>query len=86
MAKSREHEAERRKVDEARRLEKERKVVALTPKWENLLNDPDFSVQKVRNNPVLRQLWFEGIPPRLRGQAWSQAIGNPLAMNKGETE
>jgi hypothetical protein len=84
MAKSKEHAIERRKTVEQKRLEKERHVIAIAPRWEALLNDPDFSVQKVRNDPALRQLWFEGVPLRLRGQAWSQAIGNPLAINKGE--
>jgi hypothetical protein len=84
MAKSRDHEQERRKHDEIKRLEKERHIISITAKWETLLNDPDFSVQKIRSNIISRKLWFEGVPPRLRGQAWAQAIGNPLALNKGE--
>jgi len=84
MAKSKEHEAERKKQLEQKRLEKERHIIAITPRWEALLNDPDFSVSKIKNNSIHRKLWFEGVPHRLRGQAWSQSIGNPLAMNKGE--
>lgn len=84
MAKARELEKERRKVEEARRVEKERKLALATPIWEEMLNDKEFSAAKVRNNPRWRQVWFEGAPTYLRGKAWSMAIGNPLAMSKGE--
>ncbi|KAL1412543.1 hypothetical protein Q8F55_000289 [Vanrija albida] len=81
MAKSREHEAERRKREAAVRLEKERRLQAVTPRWEALLSN-DFSVQKVRTNPAFRKLWFEGCPEHLRGKAWSLAIGNALSLHK----
>lgn len=36
-------------------------------------------------NPELlathRKMWWNGIPPRLRGQVWSQAIGNDLEVS-----
>lgn len=83
MAKSREHEAERRKREAAVRLEKERRLQAVTPRWEALLAN-DFSVQKVRTNPIFRKLWFDGCPEHLRGKAWSLAIGNNLSLHKGE--
>ncbi|KLT43808.1 RabGAP/TBC [Cutaneotrichosporon oleaginosum] len=83
MTKAREHEAERRKLQEARRAERERHLLAVTPRWEALLAR-DFSVQKVRENESLRQLWFQGVPTHLRGKAWSLAIGNPLAMHKAD--
>jgi hypothetical protein len=37
------------------------------------------------NNPELRathrKMWWNGIPPRLRGQVWTQAIGNDLEVS-----
>ncbi|TXT12982.1 hypothetical protein VHUM_01383 [Vanrija humicola] len=83
MAKSRELEAERRKREAALRLEKERRLQAVTPRWEALLGR-DFSAQKVRTDPILRKLWFEGCPEHLRGKAWSLAIGNSLSLHKAD--
>jgi hypothetical protein len=83
MAQAREHERERRRVAEIRRLEKEKRMAVNTPRWEVLLG-PDFSAARVREDESLRRLWFEGVPSHLRGKAWSLAIGNPLAMSKGE--
>ncbi|GMK56512.1 hypothetical protein CspeluHIS016_0303520 [Cutaneotrichosporon spelunceum] len=81
MAKAREHDTERRKHQQVLRAERERRLQAVTPRWEALLAR-DFSVKKVRENQSYRQLWFEGIPSHLRGKAWAMAIGNPLAMHK----
>ena len=83
MAQAKAKEKQQRKVTEARRAEREKRLAANTPKWEALLG-PDFSAAKVRNDPEKRNLWFEGIPSHLRGKAWSLAIGNSLAMSKGE--
>ncbi|WWD20397.1 hypothetical protein CI109_104873 [Kwoniella shandongensis] len=82
MAQSREHEKERQKAEEARRLEKEKRLAMSTPRWETVLNDKEFSVAKIRSDLGLRKLWFEGIPSHLRGKAWGLAIGNPLAASK----
>ena len=129
MTQAREAEAARRKVQEDRRLEREKKLAAATPRWEALLgNGPrgsttsastssnhlkpnagsrqmsrsasgsstksgaatpnavpeGFSVEKVKSDPSLRKLWFEGVPSHLRGSAWHLAIGNPLALSKGK--
>lgn len=83
MAQAREHEKERRRIQDARRLEKEKKLAAATPIWDTLLNDPGFSVGKVRSDKGLREMWFQGVPGYLRGKAWGLAIGNPLALSKG---
>lgn len=83
MSKAREHETERRRIAEARQLEREKHLVAVTPRWEALLRDRDV-INKVKSDKSNRELWFEGIPPHLRGRAWSLAIGNSLAMHKGE--
>ncbi|KAK1923371.1 rab-GTPase-TBC domain-containing protein [Papiliotrema laurentii] len=81
MAQARELEAQRRKQAELRRIEREKRLAINTGKWEALLGR-DFSVDKVKEDPALRKLWFEGAPSHLRGKAWSLAIGNPLAMSK----
>ncbi len=84
MARARSAEAERRKINDIRRLEKEKRMAISTPRWEALLNSLDFSPGKVKADMGLRRLWFEGVPSHLRGRAWSLAIGNPLALSKGQ--
>ncbi|KAK6908825.1 hypothetical protein I204_01890 [Kwoniella mangroviensis CBS 8886] len=82
MMQSREHEKQVRKLKEQRKLEREKKLTIVIPKWEALLHDKEFNVQRVQNDPGLRNMWFEGVPTHLRGLAWSKAIGNPLAVSK----
>jgi len=82
MSQSKEAEQQRIKKLQVARLEREKRLALLTPQWEALLSSPDFSANKVRTDPVLRKLWFNGIPPRLRGEAWSKVIGNPLQLGK----
>lgn len=84
MAVARQHQAEKRKAAEVRRLEKEKKLAAYTPKWEMLLQGGQPSIGQVREDEGLRRMWFEGVPGHLRNKAWSAAIGNPLAMSKGQ--
>ena len=83
MASAREHEAQRRRAAEVRRLEREKKLAAYLPKWETLLQGGGQVISQVQEDPALRQIWFEGVPGHLRNKAWSAAIGNPLAMSKG---
>lgn len=83
MSKAREAEKEKRKVEEAKRAEREKRLAINTPKWEEMLDEKTFSADKIRKDPILRQIWFEGAPTYLRGKAWSLAIGNPLALSKG---
>ncbi|TYJ53197.1 hypothetical protein B9479_006175 [Cryptococcus floricola] len=82
MKHAREHEKIVSKQHEKQKLEKEKRLAAEAPKWEKLLDEKDFSAQRVRNDPEMRRLWFEGIPSHLRGRAWSLAVGNPLALSK----
>lgn len=84
MAQARQHDAEERKKQAARQAAREKRLLEVTPRWENMLNAKDFSPAKIRHDPAKRKLWFEGCPPRLRGKAWQLAIGNPLTMHKGE--
>lgn len=83
MAQARDHDKQLQKMAEAKRAEKERRMTYNTPRWEVLLGS-DFSVAKVKGDPELREMWFEGVPSHLRGKAWSLAVGNPLALSRGE--
>ena len=83
MSQARELEKGKRKVEEAKRAERDRRLAINTPKWEEMLDEKTFSADRIRKDPELRQIWFEGAPTYLRGKAWSLAIGNPLALSKG---
>ena len=47
----------------------------MIPDWKNAVRDPK-----------LRRLWWNGIPPKLRGVVWEKAVGNGLALSKGKRE
>ena len=51
--------------------------------WSNLLL-PNWSIEMTK--PELRashrKMWWNGIPPRLRGQVWSKAVGNDLEVTE----
>jgi hypothetical protein len=83
MSQAREAEKEKRKIEEAKRAERDKRLAINTPKWEEMLDEKIFSADRIRKDPALRQIWFEGCPTYLRGKAWSLAIGNPLALSKG---
>ena len=34
-------------------------------------------------DPAVRKMWWNGVPPKLRGIAWEKTIGNSLALSKG---
>jgi hypothetical protein len=83
MSQAREAEKEKRKIEEAKRAERDKRLAINTPKWEEMLDEKTFNADRIRKDPALRQIWFEGCPTYLRGKAWSLAIGNPLALSKG---
>ncbi|XPT02067.1 hypothetical protein M3J09_011189 [Ascochyta lentis] len=82
------------RIEEAERLEAQRvQEEALAREkasrikadyWSNLLL-PNWATEMV--NPELRashrKMWWNGIPPRLRGQVWSKAVGNDLEVTEG---
>ena len=45
----------------------------ILPNWKTAVRDPK-----------LRKVWWNGIPPKLRGAAWEKAVGNALALSKGK--
>ncbi|KAH7401800.1 rab-GTPase-TBC domain-containing protein [Phaeosphaeria sp. MPI-PUGE-AT-0046c] len=77
-------EAERleaqRAQDEALAREKATRIKAeywstlLLPNWATEMANPELCATH-------RKMWWNGIPPRLRGQVWSQAIGNDLEVS-----
>jgi hypothetical protein len=71
-----------RAQDEALAREKASRVKA--DYWSNLLL-PNWATEMT--NPELRashrKMWWNGIPPRLRGQVWSKAVGNDLEVTEG---
>ena len=52
------------------------------PRWQQDVV-PDW--RRVMREPPLRALWWRGIPPKLRGQLWEKAVGNPLQIGKGHS-
>jgi hypothetical protein len=84
MSQAREAEKEKRKIEEAKRAERDKRLAINTPKWEEMLDEKTFNADRIRKDPALRQIWFEGCPTYLRGKAWSLAIGNPLALSKAK--
>ena len=73
-------EDHRRKIQEERRLVRERHVEESLSIWEKQIL-PDWKTA-VRTES-LRKVWWNGIPPKLRGFVWENAIGNALALSKG---
>lgn len=41
------------------------------PNWDNVINETRT-----------RELWWRGVPPRIRGSTWQRAIGNELALSE----
>ncbi|KAF3052954.1 hypothetical protein E8E11_005489 [Didymella keratinophila] len=79
-------EAERleaqRAQDEALAREQASRVKA--DYWSNLLL-PNWATEmtKPESRASHRKMWWNGIPPRLRGQVWSKAVGNDLEVTEG---
>ena len=74
-------EERRRQALAERRLARERKIEESLHIWEKNIV-PDWRV--VHKNPGLRKLWWSGIPSKLRGTMWERAVGNALALGKGD--
>ncbi|KAF1838332.1 hypothetical protein BDW02DRAFT_542126 [Decorospora gaudefroyi] len=78
-------EAERleaqRAQDEALAREKATRIKAeywsslLLPNWATEMTNPELRASH-------RKMWWNGIPPRLRGQVWQRAIGNDLEVTE----
>jgi hypothetical protein len=65
-----------------RRQAREQTIEESIPHWQKEVI-PDW--RRVIREPPLRHLWWQGIPPKLRGQLWEKAVGNPLQLSKGNS-
>lgn len=84
MKESKLSEAKKAKEDEARQRKKEEEQRDAIKVWEGeILKDWRVARSSVR----LREYWWKGSPPALRGKAWQLAIGNAqmLARNLCQT-
>jgi len=79
MAHARAAEEKRKHEAEILALEKERKMAEALEVWEKQIM-PDIAA--ATRDKKLRQLWWHGIPPKLRGRVWAATVGNPLALSK----
>ncbi|KAI5121319.1 hypothetical protein M0805_003786 [Coniferiporia weirii] len=79
MKHSRVAEERKKKLKQERRLARERAVEESTIHWEQHIL-PDW--KNAIRDTNLRKLWWNGIPPKLRGIVWEKAIGNGLALSK----
>ena len=43
----------------------------------------DYTLYDRRNNKKVLELWWQGLPPGVRGKVWIRAIGNELNISKG---
>lgn len=75
--------AERRREEEAiaRRLRNDAKQIEATQIWEKEIL-PNWKV--ARRDARLRELWFRGAPPALRGRIWALAIGNAQMLPRDQ--
>ena len=74
-------EKQKRKVAEERQLAREKRTEEVMHIWEKQIL-PDWRV--VHKNPELRKLWWQGVPTSIRGKMWESAVGNPLALSRGD--
>ncbi|KAF1914916.1 hypothetical protein BDU57DRAFT_579517 [Ampelomyces quisqualis] len=67
-------EAEALAREKASRIKAEYWSSLLLPNWATEMTRPELMATH-------RKMWWNGIPPRLRGQVWSRAIGNDLEVS-----
>lgn len=70
-------EAKRQRDEEERLRKKEVELREATKIWEDEILK-DWKV--ARSNPRLRETWWKGAPPSLRGRIWQLTIGNALML------
>ncbi|KAJ4988340.1 TBC1 domain family member 14 [Stagonosporopsis vannaccii] len=62
--------------EKASRIKAEYWSNLLLPNWATEMTKPELRASH-------RKMWWNGIPPRLRGQVWSKAVGNDLEVTEG---
>lgn len=72
-------DAEKKKEDKAksRQCEKDDTREALDRIWQQYVY-PDWD--RVTHEHRTRELWWRGVTPKVRGQIWLRAVGNPLGL------
>ncbi|CUA67387.1 TBC1 domain family member 14 [Homo sapiens] [Rhizoctonia solani] len=79
MERSKAAERQKKHELEQRRLARERAVEDSLHVWQReVVPNWKDAIRK----PHIRQMWWRGIPTRLRGDMWIKAIGNGLAISK----
>ncbi|KAF1815916.1 hypothetical protein P152DRAFT_471292 [Eremomyces bilateralis CBS 781.70] len=77
MAHAAEIEKRRAATAQAQNVAKDTSQASLARLWsDHVLPNWNTAI----NEPRIRELWWRGITPRLRGEVWSRAIGNELAL------
>ncbi|KAK7590201.1 hypothetical protein V9T40_001814 [Parthenolecanium corni] len=76
--KERQKEILRQKKYEERLKEEERQNLA-TQAW---LNEILPNWNQLKNSKKTQNLWWNGLPPRVRGKVWSLSVGNKLNITK----
>ncbi|KAL5518744.1 hypothetical protein ACEPAH_427 [Sanghuangporus vaninii] len=79
MKQSKAAEEKKQKLRQERRLAREHAVEESISIWEHQII-PDW--KNAVRDPKLRKIWWNGIPPKLRGIVWEKTVGNGLALSK----
>ncbi|KZT54652.1 RabGAP/TBC [Calocera cornea HHB12733] len=79
MAHARAAEEKRKQEEEMLAVEREKKRAEALEIWEKQVM-PDIAA--ATKDKKLRKLWWNGVPPKLRGRIWAATVGNPLALSK----
>ncbi|KAH8731505.1 hypothetical protein GQ44DRAFT_604288 [Phaeosphaeriaceae sp. PMI808] len=61
--------------EKATRIKSEYWSTLLLPNWATEMTNPELRASH-------RKMWWNGVPPRLRGAVWSTAIGNDLEVSE----
>uniref|UniRef100_A0A6Q2XZ46 Rab-GAP TBC domain-containing protein n=1 Tax=Esox lucius TaxID=8010 RepID=A0A6Q2XZ46_ESOLU len=73
-------EAQRKKRQMKERFKQEDSIANAMIIWNNDIL-PNWNC--MRNTRRVRELWWQGLPPSIRGRVWSLAIGNELNITPG---
>uniref|UniRef100_A0A8C7GDD6 TBC1 domain family, member 12b n=1 Tax=Oncorhynchus kisutch TaxID=8019 RepID=A0A8C7GDD6_ONCKI len=68
-------EAQRKRKEMKERFKQEESIANAMVVWNNDIL-PNW--ENTRNTRRVRELWWQGLPPNVRGKVWSLAIGNEL--------
>ena len=80
MAASMEAEKKRETKEQSSKVEKDDARAEHHKIWEQYVY-PEWN--KVISEPRTRELWWEGVSPKMRGAVWQRAVGNELALSEG---